>query len=106
MFNLGASYLTNDGAVVKIMEVKDEGGPYHAVKGDDELWRYGRNQDTGRVTASRFNMSDPKNLKPYIRVYNDGEPCTSIHCSSNVGCEVCGRMAMEGLGYAHQIIHH
>jgi hypothetical protein len=64
MFQLGKKYKTQEGKTVKIIETnrKETHPDYHAVKGDDGAWRYSRDSDMGRCTASNFDMSDPKNL--------------------------------------------
>lgn len=64
MFELGKKYKTQAGKIVTIIETNRDGShpSYHCVKGDDGAWRYSRDSDMGRCTASNFDMSDPKNL--------------------------------------------
>lgn len=62
MFMLYETYETQEGNKVMIVEESQVGSQYHCVKGDDNIWRYARQSDAGRVTASNFDMSDPRNL--------------------------------------------
>jgi len=60
-FEVGKRYLTQGGETIEILaETHLEG--YECVKGSDDIWRYNRPSDLGRVTASAFDMSDPRNL--------------------------------------------
>lgn len=67
MFEVGKTYLTQEGKEVTIIAESQVGTDYHCVKGNDGLtpeggWRYARHEDAGRVTASAFDMSEPRNL--------------------------------------------
>lgn len=62
MFQLFETYETQEGNKVMIIAESQVGSQYHTVKGDDGVWRYARKSDAGRVTASNFDMSDPRNL--------------------------------------------
>jgi len=62
VFEVGKTYKTQEGKDVKIMQAKFINSDYHCVEGDDGVWRYARPSDAGRVTASAFDMSDPRNL--------------------------------------------
>lgn len=62
MFYLYETYDTLDGQRVMIVEEGQVGTQYHWVRGNDGICRYARQSDAGRVTASNFNMSDPRNL--------------------------------------------
>lgn len=84
-FEVGKTYLRQDGKKVKIIaENTKYGTHYCCVQGDDgetrveedpihkgiyEIidgsqlgWRYDRKSDAGRCTGSAFDMSDPRNL--------------------------------------------
>jgi hypothetical protein len=69
-FELNATYRTKGGELVKIIEVSTHLPGYECVKGEDDIWRYNRPNDRGRVTASAHDMSDPRNLIP--EPINDG----------------------------------
>jgi hypothetical protein len=66
-FVVGETYLTQDGKEVTILD-QSTVPSYEAVKGSDlnvdgnNIWRYNRPNDRGRVTGSNFDMSDPRNL--------------------------------------------
>ena len=62
MFQLYETYETQEGNKVFIVEEGQVGTQYHWVRGDDNICRYARKSDAGRVTASNFDMSDPRNL--------------------------------------------
>ena len=60
-FKLGEIYTTQEGKSVKIIE-ESTMPSYEWVRGDDNICRYNRPNDRGRVTASNFDMSCPQNL--------------------------------------------
>jgi hypothetical protein len=62
-FLLMSSYKTKSGKWVRIIDESTRKG-YETVKGDDDIWRYNREEDRGRVTGSPFDMSDGNNLIP------------------------------------------
>jgi hypothetical protein len=62
MFLLYESYQTQEGKTVMIVDESQVGTQYHCVKGNDGPWRYARQSDAGRCTASAFDMSCPQNL--------------------------------------------
>lgn len=63
-FVVGQAYRTKSGDTVTITRELQPGTPYGCVEGSDGLWRYNREWDRGRVTASAFDMSCPMNLVP------------------------------------------
>lgn len=63
-FVLGQTYSTKSGDVVTIIDEHCKDDPYWTVLGSDDLWRYNRESDRGRVTGSPFDMSDFRNLIP------------------------------------------
>ncbi|MBC8737034.1 hypothetical protein F6X40_09455 [Paraburkholderia sp. UCT31] len=60
-FEVGQTYPTLNGKLVTIVEESTTRG-YECAKGDDDKWRYNREQDRGRCTACNFN--NPDNLVP------------------------------------------
>lgn len=61
---IGKTFWTKSGRKTTIVDESLE-YVYHAtVQGDDGIWRYVRESDWGRCTASNFDMSDPRNLLP------------------------------------------
>ena len=63
-FILGQTYQTKAGDSITIIDEHRANGPYWTVQGSDSIWRYNREHDRGRATASAFDMSDPRNLIP------------------------------------------
>lgn len=65
-FVVGQTYQTKGGKSVTITEDNSDriGPSYWCIRGDDDIWRYNRESDRGRVTGSAFDMSDPLNLVP------------------------------------------
>ena len=63
-FIVGQTYRTKSGDEVRIIGELYAGTAYACVQGSDDLWRYNRESDRGRVTASPFDMSCPMNLVP------------------------------------------
>lgn len=62
-FEVGNTYKTFGGSMVKMVERKDMSG-YEAILGKDGMWRYNRSSDRGRVTGSAHDFSCPDNLIP------------------------------------------
>lgn len=63
-FIIGQSYQTKAGTTITITEEANRNNSYWCCRGSDGIWRYNRESDRGRVTASPFDMSDPRNLIP------------------------------------------
>lgn len=62
MFVIGATYLTEGGESIRIVsESRTHGGHYDTVLGSDNIYRYDRRGDRGRVTGTK--PGDPRNLK-------------------------------------------
>jgi|HubBroStandDraft_3_1064219.scaffolds.fasta_scaffold00002_6 hypothetical protein len=62
-FELNKSYRTKEGDYVTVL-VCDNTPGYEYVLGDDNICRYNRDQDRGRVTGSGFDMTYRRNLIP------------------------------------------
>lgn len=58
----GKTYMTAEGKKVTFTQEAHIGTQYHCGLGDDGIWRYLRESDFGRVTASAFDMSDRRNI--------------------------------------------
>jgi hypothetical protein len=85
-FEVGKSYLTNEGKTVVCIELTDL-EHYECARFDDgetieyELagekridttgWRYNRDEDRGRCTGTAFDHSDPRCVIPKSRVLSD-----------------------------------
>lgn len=65
---VGESYKTQDGKNVTITEARHTPG-YECVLGDDDIWRYNREGDRGRVTGTAHDFSDPRNLIPEASIH-------------------------------------
>ncbi len=63
-FLVGEKYQTQDGESVTVVSEMYAHTAYWCIEGSDGIWRYNRESDRGRVTASNFDMSCPQNLVP------------------------------------------
>ena len=60
-FVVGATYVTNDGNKVRIIQEANQNTEYWSVLGDDSAkgWRWA---DNGFVTGAKLGVNDPRNL--------------------------------------------
>jgi len=62
-FEVGNTYKSFGGQMVKMVERRDEPG-YEVILGKDDIWRYNRDADRGRVTGTAHDFSCAENLIP------------------------------------------
>lgn len=62
---VGNKYLTQAGMFVRVAMSSDKRG-YETVMGEDQIWRYNRASDRGRVCGSPHDYSYPAN---FVRLY-------------------------------------
>lgn len=60
---LGQTYRTQDGKAVTMRTLHNAGTEYETMLGTDGLQRYSRRiDDSGRVTGTNHDYSDPRNI--------------------------------------------
>lgn len=103
MFEVGKIYLTVGGDGVRVVGVSNEDHPdYKTVCCSAGVHRYDRDSDRGRVTGSKFDMSDPRNF-----VVQDGKPVelvlppTTPENIEEIATNLLHTWSMEGAESAH-----
>jgi hypothetical protein len=67
MFTVGQVYKTLGGADVTVLEERYAGSGFHVILGSDDVWRWGRKQEQGKVCGPEFDMTYPENLIPPVQ---------------------------------------